>query len=74
MLESDETGIRVGKANWWLWVFHHADSAVFVIDRRRAKAVVGSFLGDYRPDCWISDRYGRRWVGHRRSIRSALPI
>jgi transposase len=58
VLESDETGIRVGKANWWLWVFHHADSAVFVIDRRRAKAVVGSFLGDYRPDCWISDRYG----------------
>ena len=58
VLESDETGIRVGKANWWLWVFHHADSAVFIIDRRRAKTVVGSFLGDYRPDCWISDRYG----------------
>jgi transposase len=58
VLESDETGIRVGKANWWLWVFHHADSAVFIIDRRRSKAVVGSFLGDYRPDCWVSDRYG----------------
>jgi transposase len=21
-LASDETGMRVGKANWWLWVFH----------------------------------------------------
>jgi transposase len=29
-LASDETGMRVGKANWWLWVFHHADSAIFV--------------------------------------------
>ena len=26
-LASDETGMRVGKANWWLWVFHHGDSA-----------------------------------------------
>ncbi len=26
-LASDETGMRVGKANWWLWVFHHRDSA-----------------------------------------------
>ena len=27
-LASDETGVRVGRANWWLWVFHHGDSAV----------------------------------------------
>ena len=32
-LASDETGMRVGKANWWLWVFHHRDSAVFVADK-----------------------------------------
>jgi transposase len=49
VLESDETGIRVGKANWWLWVFHHADSAAFVIDRHRSKAVVAAFLGEHRP-------------------------
>jgi transposase len=24
-LESDETGLRVGKQNWWLWVFHHVN-------------------------------------------------
>jgi transposase len=29
-LQSDETGLRVGKTNWWLWVFHFEDSAVFV--------------------------------------------
>ncbi len=57
-LASDETGMRVGKANWWLWVFHHADSAIFVADKHRSKAVVQAFLGDWRPDYWISDRYG----------------
>ena len=49
--------MRVGKSNWWLWVFHHGDSAVFVA-ALRAKAVVEDFLGDLRPDYWVSDRYG----------------
>ena len=57
-LESDETGVRVGKSNWWLWVFHHKDSAVFVADPSRSKSVVATFLGDFRPDFWVSDRYG----------------
>jgi transposase len=57
VMASDETGLRVGKANWWLWVFHHADSAVFVADQHRSKAVVETFLGEHRPDYWISDRY-----------------
>lgn len=55
-LPSDETGMRVGKANWWLWVFHHGDSAVFVAHAHRSKAVVEAFLGEWRPDYWISDR------------------
>jgi transposase len=57
-LASDETGFRVGKANWWLWVFHHGDTAVFVADARRTKEVVELFLGEWRPDYWISDRLG----------------
>jgi len=57
-LASDETGIRVGKANWWLWVFHHGDAAVFVVDAHRTKAVVETFLGEWRPEYWISDRLG----------------
>jgi transposase len=77
-LASDETGIRVSKANWWLWVFHHGDSAAFVIERRRSKAVVEAFLGDHRPDYWISDGFltatEPRWAGQPRSIRSASPI
>ncbi len=55
---SDETGLRVGKKNWWLWVFHHEDSAIFVAAATRAKSVVAEFLGAFRPDFWVSDRYG----------------
>jgi transposase len=55
---SDETGLRVGKKNWWLWVFHHEDSAVFVAAPSRAKSVVGEFLQDHRSDYWVSDRTG----------------
>ena len=57
-LQSDETSVRVGKTNWWLWVFHHGDSAIFVAEPSRAKKVVEEFLGDFRPDYWVSDRYG----------------
>ena len=68
-LASDETGVRVGKANWWLWVFHHADNAMFVIDPHRSKAVVQTFLGPWRPDFWLSDRLGSQmgWAnrGHQ---------
>lgn len=57
-IQSDETGMRVGKKNWWLWVFHHGGNAVFTAKPSRAKAVVEEFLGAFRPDYWVSDRYG----------------
>jgi transposase len=71
-LASDETGLRVGKANWWLWVFHHGDSAAFVAARHRSKAVVEAFLGDHRPDYWISDRYGGQMGWARRDHQVCL--
>ena len=58
MLQSDETSGRVGKRTWWTWVFHHGDSACFVIAASRGKTVVEAFLGDFRPDFWVSDRLG----------------
>lgn len=58
MLASDETSVRVGKKTFWTWVFHHADSACFVIRPSRGKAVVSEFLGGFRPAVWISDRLG----------------
>ena len=69
-LQSDETGLRVGKSNWWLWVFHHQDSAVFLAEPTRAKSVVAEFLGDFRPDYWVSDRYGGQmgWAGKQHQV------
>jgi transposase len=69
-LESDETGLRVGKKNWWLWVFHQEDSAVFIAEPSRAKKVVENFLGDWRPDFWVSDRYGAQlgWAAKENQV------
>lgn len=43
VLASDETGLRVGGRNFWLWVVHHKDSAVFLADPTRAKRVLQDF-------------------------------
>jgi len=58
VLASDETGLRVAGKNAWLWVIHHADTAVFRADPSRGKRVLADFLGEHRPAFWISDRYG----------------
>jgi transposase len=71
-LASDETGMRVGKTNWWLWVFHHGDSAVFVADSHRSKAVVEDFLGGWRPDYWTSDRLGSQMGWAKRDHQFCL--
>ena len=71
-LASDETGMRVGKANWWLWVFHHGDSAAFVAEAHRSKAVVEKFLGAWRPDLWLSDRLGSQTGWARRDHQFCL--
>jgi transposase len=63
-IASDETGLRVANRNTWLWVFHHGPTALFLANQSRAGAVVEGFLGQWRPDYWISDRYGgqRGWA------------
>ena len=55
-VQSDETSVRVGKRTWWTWVFHHGEDCCFVIRPSRGKDVVEEFLGDVRPDFWVSDR------------------
>jgi len=71
-LGSDETGLRVGKANFWQWIFHHRDSAVFVVDPHRSRQVVARFLGDFRPDFWVSDRLGSQAGWARRGHQVCL--
>lgn len=70
VLASDETSVRVGKKTFWTWVFHHADSACFVIRPSRGKAVVAEFLGEVRPAFWISDRLGaqRGWASQEHQV------
>ena len=58
VLASDETGLRVGGRNGWLWVVHHGDTAVFRAAPSRGKRVLEDLLGEHRPDFWLSDRYG----------------
>jgi transposase len=55
---SDETGLRVGKRSWWLWVFHQGSNACFLTHPRRSKEAVAEFLGGVRPQVWVADRYG----------------
>jgi len=75
-LQSDETSARVGKKTWWTWVFHNGDSACFLIQPSRGKAVVGEFLGAMRPDFWVSDRLGAQmgWAktGHQACLAHLL--
>ena len=66
VIASDETGMRVGKANCWLWVFHHGPTALFLGAQSRAKTVIEDFLGGWRPDYWISDRGGSQMAGWAR--------
>lgn len=70
VISSDETGLRVGKDNWWLWVFHHGPSAVFKAAERRAKSVVEAVLGEHRPQYWLSDRYGGQmgWAAREHQV------
>jgi transposase len=70
VLASDETSVRVGQKTFWTWVFHHADSACFVIRPSRGKAVVREFLGEVRPAVWISDRLGaqRGWASRDHQV------
>ncbi len=65
--------MRVGRRNWWLWVFHHGADAVFVADPRRSKAVVAAFLGEHRPAFWTRTASGRKQAGPAEDIRSASP-
>ena len=49
-------GRCVGRHNGWSWVFHRDDRAAFMVEPRRAKKGVQTFLGEYRPQFGVCDR------------------
>ena len=68
---SDETGLRVDGRNGWAWVFRTSWDILFLVDRRRAKAVVEELMAGHRPEAWVSDR-GPAQGGHAAERQACL--
>ena len=67
VIASDETSARVCGKTWWQWVFGSATAIYHTIVPTRGKVVPVEFLGDAKPQVWISDRLAAR--GHCGSLR-----
>src|SRR5215210_3679672 len=55
VIGSDETGARVAGKTAWQWVFQTPEASYHVIVPRRNAEVIVAFLGDARPEGWVSD-------------------
>jgi len=55
VIGSDETGARVAGTTAWHWVFQTPEASYHVIVPRRNGDVIAAFLGDARPEGWVSD-------------------
>jgi transposase len=55
VIGSDETGARVAGKTAWHWVFQTPEASYHVIVPRRNAEVIAAFLGDTRPEGWVSD-------------------
>lgn len=55
VIGSDETGARVAGKTAWHWVFQTPSASYHAIVPRRNAEVIAAFLGDTRPDGWVSD-------------------
>src|SRR5688500_4663160 len=71
---SDETGLRVGGRNGFVWMFRTAFDIRFLVDRTRSKKVVAALLADARPEGWISDRHGGQqgWAAEHQACLAHL--
>lgn len=57
VIASDETSARVMGKTFWQWVFSTTTAVYHVIAPSRGKCVPTTFLGEAKPDVWLSDRY-----------------
>ena len=55
VIGSDETGARVAGKTAWQWVFQTPEASYHVIVPRRNAEVIAAFLGETRPESWVSD-------------------
>jgi transposase len=82
VIGSDETTMRVKKRTWWQWTFQNTEACIHILRPSRGKDVPKEFLGDVRPDFWVSDRlgsqqgWGKEWqvcLAHQlRDVRYAI--
>ena len=56
VIASDETSARVCGKNHWQWAFVAASAVYHTIAPSRGKAVPAAFLGQAKPQVWLSDR------------------
>ena len=64
----DETGARLttaalGTRMGWEWVLVSDTAVLHRIRTSRGRGVIAEVLGDHRPRCWVSDRWGAQ-QGH----------
>ncbi|MCC6176235.1 MAG: IS66 family transposase [Chloroflexi bacterium] len=55
VIGSDETSARVAGRTAWRWVFQTPEASYHVIVPRRNADVIAAFLGEARPESWVSD-------------------
>jgi transposase len=55
VIGSDETGARVAGRTAWHWVFQTPEASYHVIVPRRNAEAIATFLGEARPEGWVSD-------------------
>lgn len=68
MIGCDETGARLttgalGTRMGWEWVLVSDGAVLHRIRTSRGRDVIAEVLGDHRPRCWVSDRWGAQ-QGH----------
>jgi len=73
VVASDETGLRVGKKNTWLWVFHDGPTALFLANQGRAKTVVEGSWATGGPTIGSPTDTSARWAGRPWDTSSACP-
>lgn len=72
----DETGARLttdarGTRMAWEWVLVSDKAVLHRIHASRGRAVIAEVLGEHRPRCWVSDRWGAQ-QGHAESHQVCL--
>jgi transposase len=71
VIASDETGVRIGGANAYHWVYRCPDAVVHQAAPTRGASVIRAMMDGHRPKVWLSDRYSAQ-QGHAGAQQTCL--